>query len=398
MVCKARFSSINGVIVRFKVASALIKLTPKCRRAFGKYGVWDVETLSLNNAVELIGLDLNDDQDAIEVGERLGTECVIVIRQGVSEQRLYDIHSLWGQPSRAILHRYVGEKRLEGRHWRSLLANLGYISTAVDHIANKTGMSRVSFEKNKRGKPTGVFTNGQLDWHSDQQGYHDNQRVVGLMSLWGSEGSRTSFLNTAPAYTAMNHDDKSMVDELVSVWAWDGGKMSDELIPSQLEIVRYNMVPIDGMENRLLDKTAGGTQGLRFPSHCFSHFKGMSRAESLKYRAHLWSLINQEQYIYHHDWADGEIIFMDQNITLHARPTNIKDGDKRTMSRMISYLDKLYPGNGPAEYVLYNGQKMDHARFASIVDRHRRAEYYGETSRAIANDLLQSEERSTILA
>ena len=339
---------------------------------------------ALTNAVEVSDIDLEDDVQCREVGRLVAHECVVLIRDKVSEQRLYDIHALWGQPCRAILHRYVGEKRLTGRHWRSLLANLGYISNAVDHIAGKTGMSRVSFEKNARGKPTGVFTNGELDWHSDQQGYHDNQRIVGLMSLWGSENSQTAFLCTAPAYEALNHEDRSMVDELWTVWDWDGGSMSAELIESQKEIVHYNMVPYPKMENRLLDKTVTGRKGIRFPSHCFSNFRGMSREESLKFRTHLWSLLDRPEYIYTHDWHDGEIVFMDQNITLHARPTNVRDGDRRTMSRMISYLDRLYPGNGPADHVLYDGQKLDHQTFAKMVDEQRRKDFYGKVEETSA--------------
>lgn len=335
-----------------------------------------MQVSELNNAVKVSGINLNDDDQCRELGRLVASECVVFVDDKTTEQRLYDIHGLWGEPCRAILHRYVGEKRLTGRHWRSLLVNLGYISTAVDHIANKNGMSRVSFEKNKKGKPTGVFTNGQLDWHSDQHSYHENQRVVGLMSLWGSENSQTSFLCTAKAYQALNTEDRSMVDELITVWNWDGGEMSKDLIPSQKEIVRYNMVPYPNMECRLLDQTASGVKGIRFPSHCFSKFRGMSVEESQKFKAHLWKQINKPKYIYTHDWQDEQIMFMDQNITLHARPTNIQDGNKRTLSRMISYLDKLYPGNGPADYVMYDGQKYDHETFALMVDANRREEYY----------------------
>lgn len=335
-----------------------------------------MQTHPLNNAVEVSGIDLNDDAQCIELGHIVAHECVAVVRQSISEQRLFDVQNLWGQPARAILHRYVGEKRLSGSHWRSLLASLGHISKEVDGIAQRSGMTRVSFEKNAKGKPTGVFTNGQLDWHCDQQGYHDNQRVVGLMSMWGSEGSVTSFLCSAAMYEALNHEDRTMVDELWTVWNWDGGTMSKELIASQMEIVRYNMCPYPGMENRLLDRTATGRKGLRFPSHCFSHFRGMSHEESLKYREHLWSLLNKPEYVYDHHWKDGEIVFMDQNITLHARPTNVVDGDSRTMSRMISYFDNLYPGHGPAEHVLYGGKELDHETFAKMVDEQRREEFY----------------------
>ncbi len=330
----------------------------------------------LTNAIEVENADLENDTDCLALGKLVADECVILVRQKISEQRLFDIHSLWGQPCKAILHRYVGEKLLTGRHWRSLLANLSHISKSVDHIAEKAGMSRVSFEKNEKGKPTGVFTNGKLDWHSDQQSYHDNHRIIGLMSLWGSENSQTSFLCTAKAYDLLNHEDKSMVDELTTVWDWDGGSMSEDLIESQKEIVHYNIVPYPQMECSLLDQTASGVQGIRFPSHCFSHFRGMSKQESMGYKNHLWGLLNKPEYIYTHDWHDGEVVFMDQNITLHARPTNVEEGDKRTMSRMISYLDKLFPGHGPADHVLYDGAKLSHEVFAKMVDDQRKQEFY----------------------
>lgn len=329
----------------------------------------------ISNGVEVKDIDLESDFQIEELGKLVADECVVLIRDKVSEQRLYDIQTSWGQPCRAILHRYVGERKIAGSHWRSLLANLGYISTAVDHIAEKTGMSRVSFEKNDKGKPTGVFTNGELDWHSDQQSMTEPQRIVGLMSLWGSAGSQTSFLCTAPGYEALNHDDRTMVDELYSVWRWDGGNISKSLIPEQKEIVRYNMVPYPDMECPLADQTVTGRKGIKFPSHCFSHFRGMSREESLNFKDHLWSKLNKPEYIYTHDWQDGEIVFMDQNITLHARPTDVQDGDARTMCRMISYLDKLYPGNGPADFVDYQGKKLDHDTFAAMVDAQRKEEF-----------------------
>ncbi|MEQ9663601.1 MAG: TauD/TfdA family dioxygenase [Parasphingopyxis sp.] len=337
-----------------------------------------MKIVQLNNAVQVTDIDLEDDEQCTELGRLVAHECVVFVDDKVSEERLHAIHMLWGQPCRAIIHRYVGERKLSGKHWRSLLLNLGHISNAVDGFAEKGGMSRVSPILNEKGKPTGIFTNGKLDWHSDQQSYHESQRVVGLMSLWGSKNSQTVFLCTAPAYEALNHEDKSMVDELHSVWAWDGGELGGDLIDSQKEIIRYNTVPLPEMENPLLDQTATGRKGIRFPSHCFSHFRGMSKKDSLAYRDHLWSLLNKPEYIYTRDWEDGQIVFMDQNITLHARPTDITMTDTRTMNRMNSYMDRLYPDAAPLDHVLYKGEKIDHDTFAALVDEERRKTFYEE--------------------
>lgn len=328
----------------------------------------------LNNAYEISDIDLYNNDECIELGKIISDKCVVFIDQEIDEKRLYEIQTLWGQPSRALLHQYVGEKRLGGSHWRELLLNLGYISKAVDDF--KEGMSRVSYAKNKKGKPTGIFTNGELDWHSDQQSHHDSQRVIGLMSLFGSENSQTTFLCTSKAYESLNHEDKTMVEEMISVWNWDGGSMAEDLIPSQMEIVKYHMVPYPNMECPLVDKTASGRKGLKFPSHSFDHFKGMTREESLKFKDYLWTKLNKPEYIYTQNWKDKQIVFMDQNITLHARPTNVKDGDTRTMARMVTYLDKLFPETGkPKDHVCWNGKKLSHEIFAGMVDEQRRKEY-----------------------
>lgn len=237
-------------------------------------------------------------------------------------------------------------------------------------------MVRISFEKNAKGKPTGMFTNGELDWHCDNQSLHDSQRIVGLMSLWASGGSQTSFLCTASAYASLPVEEKSIVDELYCVWKWDGGTMSKDLDPSQLNVVRYGMVPHENIESPLVNGTASGVKGLNFPSHSFSHFKGMTKAQSLKYKNHLWTYLNKPEFKYHHDWQDGQIIFMDQNITLHARPTNISDGNKRTMCRMNSYMDYLYPEHAPLDYVQIDGMKYNHDDFVKMVDEARQEEFH----------------------
>ena len=340
-----------------------------------------MKLIELNNAWEVQDLDLQDDEACKELGRIVADKCVVFLNQPLSEQRLYEIQSLWGNPSRSLIEEYVCENKLQGSHWRELLLNLSYITTAVLDYAD--GLTRVSYTKNKRGKPTGIFTNGELDWHADQQAGYNKQRVIGLMSLFGSENSQTCFLCTAPAYDALNHEDRSMFDELMSVWAWDGGSMSRELIPSQLEIVHYHMVPVDGMECPLVDQTASGRKGFKFPSHSFSHFSGMSVEESLKVKAHLWSLLNKPEYIYNRNWQDGQTVFMDQNITLHARPTNVKDGDTRTMARMASYVDKLFPDKKTHDKVYWNGQQLSFDEFAQVVDAERKKLYTEETGIAV---------------
>ena len=172
---------------------------------------------ALNNAYKVNDIDLHDDEECKELGRLIANECVVFVDQEISEQRLYDIQMLWGDVSTAVINQYVYDRRLKGPHWHSLMKNMMYITQDVKEQNLHRGMARVSYKKNKRGKPVGIFTNGELDWHSDQQATYEAQRVIGLMSLEGTENSQTSFLCTAKAYASLNHEDKSMVDELISV-------------------------------------------------------------------------------------------------------------------------------------------------------------------------------------
>lgn len=341
-----------------------------------------MKTASYSNRTEVTEIDLQDDDQCRDLGRLVASKCVVVVRQAVTEKRLFDIQNLWGQPCTILMARALLDGRMSGRHWRNIQLHLSYTSKPTEHFTQCKGLARVSFERNSKGKPTGFFTNGSLDWHCDQQSFDESQRVVGLMSLWGTANSQTSFLSTANAYAALSSEDKTMVDELITVSEWDGGTMSKDIIPSQREVLHYGIAPVPGMECPVLAQTASGVKGIKFPSHSFKKFRGMSREDSLKYRKHLWSLINKPENIYHHNWVDGEIVFMDQNITLHARPTDVKEGNTRTMSRMNSYMDILFPGKGPVDYVRHNGQKLAIEAFLKLMDQARRDEFYA------ANDLM----------
>lgn len=338
-----------------------------------------MKIVELGSAVEIQDVDLFDDAQCEEIGRMVADRLVVLIDQAVSEQRFYDIHRLWGQPMLGPMYHFVDQGRLTGPHWRRYTLATSQITTSLEDPKSKPGMTRVSFTRDKKGKPTGIFTNGTLNWHCDHQALVMNQRVVSLMSLYGSEGSQTSFLTTDRAYEALNAEDRSMVDELTVVCKWCG-TVSEGLTEEQQDITHYFFCPLDGMESPLVNETNTGRRGLKFPSVAFSHFKGMSREESLKYRAHLWSQLNRPENIYTQNWRDGQIVIMDQNITLHARPTNVDASSQRTMSRMACYLDRLYPGRGPLDYVFYDSRRISMDEFAELIDAQRRREH--EAARA----------------
>ena len=67
---------------------------------------------------------------------------------------------------------------------------------------------------------------------------------------------------------------------------------------------------------------------------------------------------------------------MDQAITLHARPTDVKEGDTRKMWRCSGYLDKLYPTKGPMTMTVnVEGEDITWEELFKRVDEVRLDEY-----------------------
>jgi len=157
--------------------------------------------------------------------------------------------------------------------------------------------------------------------------------------------------------------------------------MAPGLNRAQSMMLRYNMVPIDGLETNLYSETASGLTGIKIPSHTFDGFVGMSREESIKLLDEIKSVVYNDRYVHTQDWQDGQIVFMDQEITLHKRPTNVKDGDRRTMARSITYVNYLYPDSAYAirrSTYKYQGSVYTEEDFVKLVDQDRRTQYEQE--------------------
>jgi alpha-ketoglutarate-dependent taurine dioxygenase len=318
---------------------------------------------------EVYDIDLNSDEEILELGRMVASQCIVFVDQEIPTSRLAEVMEQWGQPSRALVHDFVIDKTVQGRHWREILLNLGLAATGVKEISK--AVSNITYRKDDKNRPMGMFTNGELDWHSDQCAFDDAPRVIGLQSISDTVDSQTTFLCTHDAYEGLSSDMRSMVKELVCRHRWRDGVMAPGLNETQTLIIHYNMVPIDGMETRLYSENAMGLSGIKLPSHSFDGFVGMSQEESYRVFRELKKAIFQDRWVYTQNWQDGQIVFMDQEITLHARPTNVKDGDARLMSRVITYLDHICKTKLPSRTVRVDGKIYTHDEFARLVDADR---------------------------
>lgn len=336
---------------------------------------------TLQNAVEAFDFDIFDDEHIPDLGRAIADHCCVVVRQKLTEERHYDVISSWGSRAASKVIGAIALGILKGVHWNGIRMTTANVGSLIDP-RHRDRMQSVTFQKDRKGRALGIFANGKLGWHSDQPAFEDSQWVIGLASVEGSQNSQTTVLCTAEPFSLLSQDDITQVSELECVYVWDEEKSKEyvgELIREQQLITRYNGCPIDNLVSPFMAKTASGVPGIHFPGSLFSHFKGMGKDESQKFLKHIWDKCLQDKYIYTHNWQDGEVLYMDNAITLHARPTRVKDGDMRRMWRCTGYLDKLYPEHGPRKKIkLEDGRELTWPELFEQIDAQRKEEYEEE--------------------
>jgi alpha-ketoglutarate-dependent taurine dioxygenase len=331
--------------------------------------------------VEVYDIDWSCKEEVIELGKLCASQCIVFVNQKISTETLCSSMLEWGEASKALVLDWIAEKKLTGSHWRELLINLVYIGDSANKIfSNSVGddlhkaTSIVSYKKGPKERPTGIFQKGELNWHSDQCAIDDGQRIIGLQSISDTINSQTQFLCTHDVFESLSSDMQSTIKELIVKHKWVDNVMSPGLDPIQTMIIRYNMVPLDGMETKLYRETSTGLPGMKIPSHSFDGFVGMSIEESVRIMKEINKKVYNKDYIYTQNWQDGQIVFMDQEITLHKRPTNINNGDKRTMARVSTYLNKIFNNeqSNRTQVIRCKGSVYTIDNFIKMIDEERK--------------------------
>ena len=57
--------------------------------------------------VEVYDIDLNSNYEIMEFGKLVAEQCIVYVNQQIDTQRLSDIMTQWGQPSRSPIHNYI---------------------------------------------------------------------------------------------------------------------------------------------------------------------------------------------------------------------------------------------------------------------------------------------------
>lgn len=252
----------------------------------------------LNNwAIELNNVDLKTLSlaEAQQIGRMVLTNLVVVIKsQSLSEQDQIDFCSKIGSVQQS------DNKR-------------------TDHMRLTNGILRVTGQKNEHGEE-GLFGHtSALDWHSNQASNKNRMPLIWLYGVTGTHGSRTSWINNKLSYEALPSDIKDQINDKKITLGFEAGRYSPSTFFNNHH---HDDVPFD-----LVHTNDAGLTGLYFPF--LQVFGGIDKELYEMLKNH----ILKEEFVYHHDWEDGDVIISEQWLSIHKR-WEFEQMDQRILHRI----------------------------------------------------------------
>ncbi|GEM_PF-5008519 len=220
------------------------------------------------------------------------------------------------------------------------------------------------------GANKGLAGDHELDWHSNVTPVLDGEEIVGLYGKTFSYPTETWFCNSIPYWNQLPLVEKEKFRKLTVVldpkrklgriqpsWSLNLKEIySDEIIKDLVknretrEIAnalnmepenKNNYKPSRGVleSAKFVPKHPLGTEGLFFsPNEIHGFYENETkRADSERIYWKIWQdLVLSEKYTYKHKWSPGDIILMDQVLTIHRRP-NIHQEKARELLRIACW-------------------------------------------------------------
>lgn len=177
----------------------------------------------------------------------------------------------------------------------------------ISEIQRVTGMLHPD------GTPMGLFGHDHdLDWHANRPSAEmERKPIIWLRSVYGSNGSRTSWANCTLAYNHFDDDFKNEINELYGIFGFEPNNYTswNEWKPHR----NYEGIKIVRSVSGLSEKV------LFFPFLQLFGFKDKSEEYFKRISNKIRGQILKEEFIYHHDWQDGDVVISEQWGTIHKR-------------------------------------------------------------------------------
>ena len=185
-----------------------------------------------------------------------------------------------------------------------------------------TTLTRISGKVDADGNALGVFSSGDVDWHSNEGSLLTFAPIVALLGYEGMIGSSTGFMQTVDYYESVSESFRSELNEMVIIHKYTAGNVNEreKTDPVTARQIRMSQCPVDGVETPLVVRSPAGYMGLRYTVHTKAGIKGMSDAES----ARVFDLIDKElfteKYVFDHWYQNNnDLLLFDNSVTQHRR-------------------------------------------------------------------------------
>lgn len=216
-------------------------------------------------------------------------------------------------------------------------------------------LTRVSGIKDSQGNDLGVFSAGELRWHSNESSELTFAPGVALLGDRHMVGSSTGYVQTADYYESISESFRSELDEMILIHKYKPGGINNKEIedPDFGMNIKMEFCYNDGAEVPLVITSPGGHRGLHYTLNTADSIKGMTDQESARIFKAIDKELFTEKYVYdYHYEMDNVLSLFDNSITLHRR----KDpGHTERLAYRIQYdfsnlLDKAWYPYHQAEY------------------------------------------------
>ena len=198
-------------------------------------------------------------------------------------------------------------------------------------------VQRVTGKKTSKGLDTGIFGNGELDWHSNMNGNMDRARGVALQGAWDCENTHTAFMDTVCAYNDLPDDVKERCESVIGEYEYAPENWAKGVPAPQLNMMKGMGIVDHRYTMPLVHTGFNGKKGLYFHYHNNCKFPTDPELKDI-----LMKHCFQEKYCYSHRWHKGDIVISDQVLTLHKRvewdPEIIA---KRVLHRITFHYDNI---------------------------------------------------------
>jgi alpha-ketoglutarate-dependent taurine dioxygenase len=178
---------------------------------------------------------------------------------------------------------------------------------------------RVSGKKDDQGRVGIAAYDCEMIWHCNEPGVENRKSMVWLHSTEGSKGSRTSYTNNSLSY---NDLPTNLKDELENchLEIYRGlGLGKDDLESDYEELSKMGKDGFAEYNPPLIKINKAGNKGIYFPMYHVHKIKELDENRSKEITDFLREFVVREEYVYHHDWEDGDILIADQEIGIHKR-------------------------------------------------------------------------------